>query len=110
MSSDNRMCSATDSLIGLLRERMLIPFAACALSETNDSMMSAREVEHIIATRQDSIVTKQRVQRRIITHRDTVVTKPKKKGFFRRLGEVFVPPKKDTAIQVKTSIELLRIQ
>ena len=24
---------------------------------------------------------------------------------FRRLGEVFVPPKKDTAIQVKTSLE-----
>ena len=43
----------------------------------------------------------QRVQQRIITHRDTVVTKPRKKGFFRRLGEVFVPPKKDTAIQGK---------
>ena len=50
-------------------------------------------------------MTNQRVQQRIITHRDTVVTKPRKKGFFRRLGEVFVPPKKDTAIQVKTSLE-----
>ena len=51
------------------------------------------------------LATNQRVQQRIITHRDTVVTKPRKKGFFRRLGEVFVPPKKDTAIQVKTSLE-----
>lgn len=75
------------------------------LSETNDSMVSTREIENIIATRQDSFVTNQRVQQRIITHRDTVVTKPRKKGFFRRLGEVFVPPKKDTAIQVKTSLE-----
>lgn len=75
------------------------------LSETNDSMVSTREIENIIATRQDSFVTNQRVQQRIITHRDTVVTKPRKKGFFRRLGEVFVPPKKDTSIQVKTSLE-----
>lgn len=105
MLSDNRDIQWTDSLIALLREkdtntvRMLR-----TLSEANDSMVSPREIEKIIAT-QDSVITQQRVQRRIITHRDTVVTKPKKKGFFRRLGEVFVPPKKDTAIQVKTSLE-----
>lgn len=75
------------------------------LSETSESMVSTSAIENIIATRKDSVVTNRRVQRRIITHRDTVVTKPKKKGFFRRLGEVFVPPKKDTAIQVKTSLE-----
>ena len=74
------------------------------LSEANDSMVSTSDIEQIIA-QQDSVVTQQRVQHRIITHRDTVVTRPRKKGFFRRLGEVFVPPKKDTAIQVKTSLE-----
>ncbi|WP_297328360.1 hybrid sensor histidine kinase/response regulator [uncultured Bacteroides sp.] len=105
MLSDNRDIQWTDSLLALLREkdsntiRMLR-----TLNEANDSMISASDIEHIIA-KQDSVVVQQRVQHRIISHRDTLVTRPKKKGFFRRLGEVFVPPKKDTAIQVKTSLE-----
>ena len=75
------------------------------LSEANDSMISAREVEQIIAE-QDTIITQQRVQRRVTARRDTVVTQPKKKGFFRRLGEVFVPPRKDSAVQVQTTLEV----
>lgn len=106
MLSDNRDVQWTDSLITLLRKKDANTiYMLRVLSETNDNMVSTREIENIIATRQDSFVTNQRVQQRIITHRDTVVTKPRKKGFFRRLGEVFVPPKKDTAIQVKTSLE-----
>ena len=106
MLSDNQDVHWTDSLITLLREKdENTIYMLRVLSETNDSMVSTREIENIIATQQDSVVTNRRVQHRIITHRDTVVTKPKKKGFFRRLGEVFVPPKKDTAIQVKTSLE-----
>lgn len=105
MLSDNRDVQWTDSLITLLREKDMNTIRMLrTLSEANDSMVSPREIENIMA-RQDSVITQQRVQRRIITHRDTVVTKPKKKGFFRRLGEVFVPPAKDTAIQVKTSLE-----
>lgn len=104
LSEDKDMLWA-DSLITLLRKKDANTIHMLrTLSEANDSMISTSEIEHIIAT-QDSIITQQRVKRRIIAHRDTIVTKPKKKGFFRRLGEVFVPPKKDTAIQVKTSLE-----
>lgn len=106
MHSDNQDVQWTDSLISLLREKDANTIHMLrTLSEASDSMVSTREIENIIATQQDSVHTRQRVQRRIITHRDTVMTKPKKKGFFRRLGEVFVPPKKDTAIQVNTSLE-----
>lgn len=105
MLSDDRDVQWTDSLIALLREKDTNTIRMLrTLSEANDSMVSTREIENIIAS-QDSVITQQRVQRRIISHRDTVVTKPRKKGFFRRLGEVFVPPKKDTAIEVKTSLE-----
>ena len=104
--SDDRDVQWTDSLITLLREKDANTiYMLRVLSETSDSMVSTREIENIIAARPDSAVTTRHVQRRVIAHRDTVVTKPKKKGFFRRLGEVFVPPKKDTAIQVKTSFE-----
>ena len=106
MSPDNSDILRTDSLIGLLREKDANTVRLLrTLSEANDSMISAREVEQIIAE-QDTIITQQRVQRRVTARRDTVVTQPKKKGFFRRLGEVFVPPRKDSAIQVQTTLEV----
>lgn len=106
MSSDNSDILRTDSLIGLLREKDANTVRLLrTLSDANDSMISAREVEQIIAE-QDTIITQQRVQRRVIARRDTVVTQPKKKGFFRRLGEVFVPPRKDSAVQVQTTLEV----
>ena len=103
--TDDRDVQWTDSVLALIREKDTNTIKMLrTLSEANDSMVSTSDIEKIIA-QQDSVVTQQRVQHRIITHRDTVVTRPRKKGFFRRLGEVFVPPKKDTAIQVKTSLE-----
>ena len=96
--TDDRDVQWTDSVLALIREKDTNTIKMLrTLSEANDSMVSTSDIEQIIA-QQDSVVTQQRVQHRIITHRDTVVTRPRKKGFFRRLGEVFVPPKKDTAI------------
>ena len=106
MLSDNQDVQWTDSLIALLRKKDANNvYMLRVLSETNDSMVSTREVEDLIAARQDSVAADRHVRHRIFTHRDTVVTKPRKKGFFRRLGEVFVPPKKDSAIQVKITLE-----
>lgn len=104
-ASDDQQNLQADSLLLLLREkdentiRMLR-----VLSEANDSMLSTGEIEEIIAE-QDSVITRQRVQNRVITKRDSLITKPKKKGFFKRLGEVFTPPKQDTAVLVNTSLE-----
>ena len=96
--TDDRDVQWTDSVLALIREKDTNTIKMLrTLSEANDSMVSTSDIEQIIA-QQDSVVTQQRVQHRIITHRDTVVTRPRKKGFFRRLGEVFVPPKKDTGI------------
>lgn len=106
MQSDDLDVQWTDSLISLLREKDTNTINMLrTLSEANDTMVSTRELENIIAAQPDTIVPRKRVQHRVIEHRDTVVTKPRKRGFFRRLGEVFVPPKKDTAIQVTTSLE-----
>ena len=104
-ASDDQQNLQADSLLLLLREkdentiRMLR-----VLSEANDSMLSTGEIEEIIAE-QDSVITRQRVQNRVITKRDSLITKPKKKGFFKRLGEVFAPSKQDTAVLVNTSLE-----
>ena len=104
--TDDRDVQWTDSVLALIREKDTNTIRMLrTLSEANDSMVSTSDIEQIIA-QQDSVVTQQRVQHRIITHQDTVVTRPRKKGFFRRLGEVYVPPKKDTAIHEKTSLEI----
>lgn len=92
--TDDRDVQWTDSVLALIREKDTNTIRMLrTLSEANDSMVSTSDIEQIIA-QQDSVVTQQRVQHRIITHRDTVVTRPRKKGFFRRLGEVFVPPQR----------------
>ncbi|WP_418698090.1 hybrid sensor histidine kinase/response regulator [Bacteroides sp.] len=105
MRSEGDDMQWADSLLMLIRQKDENTITMLrALSEANDSMVSTSDIEQILV-QQDSVVAQQRVQHRVITHRDTVVTKPRKRGFFRRLGEVFVPPKKDTAIQVKTSLE-----
>lgn len=104
-ASDDQQNLMTDSLLVLLREkdRNTIQMLR-VLSEANDSLLSAREIEEIIAE-QDSVVTQQRVQHRIITTRDSLITKPKKKKFLKRLAEAFVPSKQDTAVLVNTSQE-----
>lgn len=104
-SADNLQDLKTDSILLLLHEkdRNTIEMLR-VLNEANDSLLSASEVEEIISE-QDSLITRHRVQNRVITKRDTLVTKLKKKGFFKRLSEVFVPSKKDTALLVNTSLE-----
>ena len=65
-ASDDQQSLMTDSLLVLLREKDKNTIQMLrVLSEANDSLLSAREIEEIIAE-QDSVVTQQRVQHRII--------------------------------------------
>lgn len=105
-AADNQQNLHTDSLLTLLHEkdRNTIQMLR-VLSEANDSLLSASEIEEIISE-QDSIITQQRVQHRVITKRDSLLTTSKKKGFFKRLAEVFAPSKEDSALLVNTSLEV----
>ena len=105
-AADNQQNLRTDSLLTLLHEkdRNTIQMLR-VLSEANDSLLSASEIKEIISE-QDSVITYQRVQHRVITKRDSLLTAPKKKGFFKRLAEVFVPSKQDSAVLVNTSLEV----
>ena len=106
-AADDQQNLRTDSLLRLLHEKDQNTLQMLrVLSEANDSLLSASEIEEIISEQQDSVITQQRVQHRVITKRDSLITTPKKKGFFKRLGEVFAPSKKDTAVLVNTSLEI----
>ena len=105
-AADDQQNLRTDSLLALLHEKDQNTIQMLrVLSEANDSLLSASEIEEIISE-QDSIIVQQRVQHRVITKRDCLITTPKKKGFFKRLSEVFVPSKQDSAVLVNTSLEI----
>lgn len=105
-AADDQQNLRTDSLMTLLHEKDRNTLQMLrVLSEANDSLLSASEIEEIISE-QDSVITKQRVQHRVITKRDSLMTAPKKKGFFKRLAEVFAPSKQDSAVLVNTSLEV----
>lgn len=102
---DDQQNLRTDSLLTLIHEKDQNTIQMLrVLSEANDSLLSASEIEEIISE-QDSVIIQQRVQHRVITRRDSLLTTPKKKGFFKRLAEVFAPSK-DSAILVNTSLEV----
>lgn len=97
----------TDSLLGLLKakDENAIQLLHTMREQAQEGMLSAEMLEEVIA-RQDSVAEQQRVTHRIVTRRDTVISRPKRKGFFRRLGEVFVPSRRDSTIEVQTSQEV----
>lgn len=102
---DDQQNLRTDSLLTLIHEKDQNTIQMLrVLSEANDSLLSASEIEEIISE-QDSVIIQQRVQHRVITKRDSLLTTPKKKGFFKRLAEVFAPSK-DSAVLVNTSLEV----
>lgn len=104
-TADDMQDLKSDSLMSLLHEKDRNSIQMLRiLSEANDNSLSTSEIEEIISE-QDTIVIQQRVQNRVITRRDTLITKPQKKGFFKRIGEVFSPAKKDTAVLVNTTLE-----
>ena len=105
-AADDQQNLRTDSLLTLLHEKDQNTIQMLrVLSEANDGLLSASEIEEIISE-QDSVITQQRVQHRVITKRDSLITTPKKKGFFKRLAEVFSPSKQDSAVLVNTSLEV----
>jgi len=104
-AADDQQNLRTDSLLTLIHEKDQNTIQMLrVLSEANDSLLSASEIEEIISE-QDSVITQQRIQHRVITKRDSLLTTPKKKGFFKRLAEVFAPSK-DSAVLVNTSLEV----
>ena len=107
MTSADRDTHWEDSLMTLLKEKDRNTIRLLRmLSEANDSMLSTNDIEQIIA-QHDTIIIRQRVQQHVTTRHDTIRTPHKeKKSFFRRLGEVFSPPKEDTTIQIRTSTEV----
>ena len=96
-----------DSLQTLLRQkdentRQMVSL----MGRTADSLLLEADLSRIME-RQDTVVTHRQVKTQVVTRHDTIRTPIReRKGFFKRLGEVFAPPKEDTTVQVQVTTEV----
>ena len=106
MQAEDHDVQWADSLLGLVREKDENTLSLLrTLSRAQKGLVSVAELESLLTVRDTVVIRQPRVQHRIVTRQDTIVTPTRRKGFFRRLGEAFSPPKADTAIRVQTSTE-----
>lgn len=76
--------------------------------ETNAEHLYTQNIEKVIA-RQDTMIRQVEIQERVIVRQDSVKTPQahKPRGFFRRLADVFSPPKADSAVVVNTTRQIV---
>lgn len=75
-------------------------------NENNAERLYAENIEKVIAV-QDTVVEQVEVQQQVEIREDTVVVPRPKRGFFRRLADVFAPEKLDTGIVVNSTRQVL---
>lgn len=102
--TDTLQQTRLDTVRGLLREKeknMIAVLEAMADSPTEDLYQA--ELDSLL-NKQDSLLRTPRVQKKTVTHHNTYTIRHKKKGFFKRLAEVFSPGKNDST-QVNNIIQ-----
>lgn len=98
---DEEIVLNTDSVSNLVHEKDLKAKELIdALSLLNSELIvSTSNIEKLLVKKDPVPLVKKQVE----IKQDTILTKPKKKKFFKRLGEAFVPSKADSVVQVSTS-------
>lgn len=76
-------------------------------NEANADHLYTENIQKVIAE-QDTVVKEVEVQERVIIKQDSVIAPRKSRGFFKRLAEVFVPVKEDSAIVVNTTRQIVK--
>lgn len=74
--------------------------------ESNAERLYAENIEKVIAV-QDTTVEQVEIQEQVEIRQDTVVVPRPKRGFFRRLAEVFAPGREDTSIVVNSTRQVV---
>lgn len=76
--------------------------------EANTDSLYVVNFERIMTAVPDTVINEVQVQERIEVRQDTVVVPRRKRGFFRRLAEAFVPAKEDTSIVVNSTLQVIK--
>lgn len=67
------------------------------IRQSDTDVLYQQQIESLI-NEQDSLLNLSHIRRKVVTHTQSYTVRQKPKGFFRRLGEVFVPSKKDSTL------------
>lgn len=94
--------NSISSLLARKEQNMLL-----LLRAVNDTTVDAayRQQVNLIIERQDSVGRQERVQTKVKVHQNSYQVQKKRKGFFKRLAEAFIPGKVDTATVTHTAHE-----
>lgn len=102
--TDTLQQARLDTVRTLLRNKQWNMYAVLeAMRNTPTDQIYQEQLDSLIA-QQDSLLSTPHVRRKVITHHNSYTIHHKKKGFFKRLADVFAPGKEDST-QVSNVIQ-----
>lgn len=102
--TDTLQQARLDTVRSLLQSKQWNMYAVLeAMRNTPTDQIYQEQLDSLI-TRQDSLLSIPHIRRKIITHHNSYTIHHKKKGFFKRLADVFAPGKEDST-QVNNVIQ-----
>lgn len=104
--ADSFQLARIDSVSALLDQKQWNMLSLLKiLKEAKSDTLYQQNIAKVIME-QDSVVKQERVKRKVVVKQNSYAVVKKKKGFFKRIGEVF-SPSRDTATITNTSHEML---
>ncbi len=102
--TDTLQQARLDTVRSLLRHKQWNLYAVLeAMRNTPTDQIYQEQLDSLIA-QQDSLLSTPHIRRKVITHHNSYTIHHKKKGFFKRLADVFAPGKSDST-QVSNVIQ-----
>lgn len=102
--TDTLQQARLDTVRGLLKSKQWNMYAVLeAMRNTPTDQIYQEQLDSLIA-QQDSLLSTPHIRRKVITHHNSYTIHHKKKGFFKRLADVFAPGKEDST-QVSNVIQ-----
>lgn len=96
--SDSIQLTRLDTVSALLLEKERNMRNLLYLIRQSDTdVLYQKQIESLI-DEQDSLLNLPHIRKKVVTHTQSYTVRQKPKGFFKRLGEVFVPSKKDSTL------------
>ena len=96
--SDSLQLARLDSVSSLLTEKERNMRNLLYLVRQSDTDALYQQQIEALINEQDSLLNLPHIRRKVVTHTQSYTVRQKPKSFFRRLGEVFAPSKKDSTI------------
>lgn len=106
--SDSLLLSKIDTIDVLIeRKRRNTHRLLETWNEANAEHLYTENIQKVIAE-QDTVMKEVEIQERVIIKQDSVIAPRKSRSFFKRLAEVFVPAKEDSAVVVNMTREIVK--